>query len=116
MPPDKFIKCLELANLNEMYQIGAAGGRHNVGKYGIVLVGFIFRPADTMEMLEKYGIQDKVIQDIMTNNQAYSSTEYDRQVDSGDPDFLLGPFFLACDAEAFSMCSSKIPKDIHVTN
>lgn len=73
-------KCLELANIKEIYQNNGNGKKHNVGQYGIILVGLIFKLEQTMRLLEEQGIQDKVIQDIMTNHMLYTSSEYDRKV------------------------------------
>ena len=54
--------------------------KHNVAQYGIILAGFIFMTEQTMKLLEQHGIQDKVLQDIMTNQISYTSCEYDRKV------------------------------------
>lgn len=76
---DQLNACLSLANLNEVYQVQKAK-IHNVAQYGIILMGFIFRLDDTMKLLESIGIQDKVLQDIMANQQSYTTCTYDKKV------------------------------------
>jgi hypothetical protein len=87
---DDLIKCLELANLKEVYQNTGSGKKHNVGQYGIFLVGFIFKIEETMKLLEAHGIQDKVVQDIMSNHLLYTGSEYDRKVTPNNKLFFMG--------------------------
>ena len=53
---------------------------HDVPKYGIVLAGFIFKPTETMEILEANGMQDKVISDLLNNDTSYNTNLYDKKV------------------------------------
>ena len=64
--------------------------KHNVGQYGIILAGFIFRLNDTMKVIEENGIQDKVLQEILANYSAYNSSDYDRKVASVNQLFFCG--------------------------
>lgn len=89
LPTEAFIKCVEFANLKQLYQAGSSSIKHNVSQYGIILTGFIFKLEETMRILEERGIQDKAIQDIMTNYMDYTNNEYDRKVSIRNVAFLL---------------------------
>jgi hypothetical protein len=53
---------------------------HYVPSYGIVLAGLVFKPQETITFLEKNALQDKLMQDLMSNYTSYNTCLYDKRV------------------------------------